>query len=278
MHSILFQLGSLPPIRTYGVCMALGFLGGWLAAHRLSRKTGQNAEYLSSLVTWLMLAAIVGARLAYVIEHWRSEFADHLAAIARVDQGGLMFYGGLIGAALLMVSYARVYRRQFLALTDLIVTVLPLGHMFGRLGCFFHGCCYGKITDSFLGVCFPRESPAWYEQVAAVPPLLAPTAPQSLPVIPTQLIEAAANALLFVVLYRLYPRSYKTPGLLSGIYLLSYAVLRFAVEYLRGDPRVAFGPFSVGQVISLGIFMCGLGCLWRARGQGGRTPEGVAEA
>ena len=270
MHSILIQFGSFPPLRSYGLCMALGFLLGWLAAVRLCKRTAQNADALSSLLTWLMLSAVFGARTAYVLEHWSTEFAGHPLSILRVDQGGLMFYGGLIAAALVLIVYTRVYRQHLFQVTDLVLAVVPLGHALGRIGCFMHGCCYGKITDSWIGVCFPKESPAWWEQVSAVPPLLERAALKSLPVIPTQLIEAAANALLFALLFTLYPRKHEARGFISGCYLIGYALLRFGIEYLRGDPRLAVGPFSISQTISLGLLALGVGCLVYAR-RAGRT-------
>jgi len=241
--------------------MALGFLLGWWAAVRLCKRTGQNADNLSSLLTWLMLSAVFGARTAYVLEHWSTEFAGHPLSILRVDQGGLMFYGGLIAAAFVLTVYTRVYRQHLFQVTDLVLAVVPLGHALGRVGCFMHGCCYGKITDSWIGVCFPKESPAWWEQLSAVPPLIERTALKSLPVIPTQLIEAAANALLFALLFTLYPRKHTAHGFITGLYLIGYALLRFGIEYLRGDPRLAVGPFSISQTISLGLLTLGAGCL-----------------
>jgi phosphatidylglycerol:prolipoprotein diacylglycerol transferase len=245
--------------------MALGFLFGWQAAVWLCKRTGQDADQLTSLLTWLMLSAVLGARAAYVLEHWTAEFAQHPLDIVRVDQGGLMFYGGLIAAAFVLALYARAHRKHLFQITDLVLAVVPIGHAFGRLGCFMHGCCYGKITRSCVGVAFPAHSPAWYEQVSATPPLLAQTALRSLPVIPTQLIEAAANLVLFIVLYRLYPARHRQRGFITGCYLVSYAALRFGVECLRGDPRLAVGPFSISQTISLGILALGLGCLAYAR-------------
>jgi len=265
MHSVLFQIGFLPPIRAYGLCMALGFLFGWQAAVWLCKRTGQSADQLTALLTWLMLSAVLGARTAYVLEHWTSEFADTPLAILRVDQGGLMFYGGLIAAALVLVLYARVYRMHLFQITDLVLSVVPLGHAFGRLGCFMHGCCYGKLTHSCIGVCFPKESPAWWEQVSATPPLIAQAAMKSLPVIPTQLIESAANLFLFALLYTLYPNHHRQRGFITGCYLVCYATLRFGIEYLRGDPRLAIGPFSISQTISLAILGLGLFCLNYAR-------------
>ncbi len=264
MHSELFQLGPLT-LRAYGLCMALGFLFGWQAAVWLCKRTGQNADQLTSLLTWLMVSAVLGARAAYVLEHWTAEFADNPLSILRIDQGGLMFYGGLVTAAIPLLLHARFYRKHVFEITDLVLAVVPIGHAFGRFGCFMHGCCYGKLTDSCIGVAFPKGSPAWWEQASSEPPLIAQSALNALPVIPTQLIECAANVLLFALLYTLYPKRHLQRGFISGCYLIGYAALRFAIEYLRGDPRLPVGPFSISQTISLGILCLGCGCLAYAR-------------
>ena len=260
MHSELFHIGPFT-LRAFGLCMALGFLLGWQAAVWLCRRTGQNADQLTTLLTWLMVSAIFGARTAYVLEHWSAEFAGNPLAILRVDQGGLMFYGGLLAAAAVLLIYARTHRQALFEITDLVLAVVPMGHAFGRLGCFMHGCCYGKLTTSCIGVAFPKDSPAWWEQASATPPLIAQAALKSLPVIPTQLLESAANFVLFAVLFRLYPRYRKQRGFITGCYLVCYAGLRFCIEFLRGDPRLAVGPFSISQAISFGVLVGGCACL-----------------
>jgi phosphatidylglycerol:prolipoprotein diacylglycerol transferase len=255
MHSELFHLGPFT-LRAFGLLMALGFLAAGYAAVRLARGTHRNADYLSTLVVWLMVAGVIGARLAYVAEHWSSEFAGHLEALYRIDQGGLMFYGGAAGAGVALYLFARLRRERFFELTDLLLAVLPLGHAFGRLGCFMHGCCHGRITASGIGIAFPRHSPAWVLHVQAG--LLPETAACSLPVIPTQLIESAANLTLFAVLFWLYRRHHGRTGLITAIYLMSYAAIRFYVESLRGDLRQPVGPLSISQAISLAVFLAGL--------------------
>lgn len=255
MHSDLFSLGPLT-VHAYGLCMALGFLFAWQAAAWLCKKTSQSSAFLSSLITWIMIGAILGARVAYVLEHWTAEFRDNYAAIFRIDQGGLMFYGGFIGAAIVLFLYSRISRKRLFTITDLLVAVLPLGHAFGRIGCFMHGCCYGRLTKCALGVAFPSGSPAWWEQTQSG--LIGRDAVQALPVLPTQLFEAVANAALFALLFWLYPKHYEKSGVISSFYLCGYGVIRFAMECLRGDPRMAVGPFSIGQAISVGMILLGL--------------------
>jgi len=268
MHSELFHFGPFT-IRAFGLCLAAGFITALWAATRLAARTPhRNTDALSSLALWMLAAGVAGARIAYVAEHWRVEFSEPWArgdilAVLRLDQGGLMFYGGLAGAAVALAVFARVTRDSFFGLADLIVAVLPLGHAFGRLGCFLHGCCYGKVTAAAIGVAFPRHSPAWYDHVGCG--LIHETAARSLPVIPTQLIEAAGNALLFALLASRYRRWSDRPGLVVGVYALGYACLRFGVEALRGDPRMPVGPFTISQAISVALAAFGLALVLRAR-------------
>lgn len=255
MHPDLVSIGFLH-IKTYGACMALGFLAAWQVITWLCRRTGRRAEPLSNLLVLMMATGVVGARAAYVIEHWSGEFARNPAAILRIDQGGLMFYGGFILATLAFLVWCRVRRERILPLIDLFAVVVPLGHAFGRIGCFFYGCCYGRLSHAACAVAFPRGSPAWHEQLRSG--LIASDAAKALPVLPTQLFEAAAVALLFGVLFVFYRRfALRLPGLVCGCYFVGYACIRFGIEVLRGDPRAAVGPFSISQTISLALLLAG---------------------
>ena len=265
MHSELFELGGIP-LHMYGLCMAIGFLLAWRAMVYLRKRTNQPYEDLATLLTSVMISSVLGARAAYVIEHWSGEFAHNPMAIFRIDQGGLMFYGGLIAALVLCIGYALYNKMNFFDIGDVTATAVPIGQFFGRLGCFMHGCCYGDRTDGWYGVCFPKGSPAWHEQVSSG--LLSHTATKALPVIPTQLIESFATLVLFAVLFVLYPRHYKERGFVGGCYLMGYAILRFIIEYVRGDPRAVVGPFSIGQTISILIFLCGVACMVWAKTKG----------
>ena len=263
MHSILLQIGPLT-LKAYGAMMALGFAAAWYAMVRLGRGTRRDADYCATLCVVLMLSGVAGARLAYVAEHWTAEFAGHPWRIVRIDQGGVMFYGGVAAATLALLLFVRRRRDRLFEVADLVLVALPLGHAFGRIGCFLHGCCHGRVWHGPLAVVFPADSPAWDVQCAARQIL--PTAPRSLPVVPTQLFEAAANLALFACLYVLYPRVKRRSGVVAAIYLLAYPAIRFAIEPFRGDIRMPVGPFSVGQAASLVLFAFGALLLaWRLR-------------
>ena len=256
MHPELFSLGPLS-VKTYGVFMALGFCGAWQILSWLCRRSGRAVDPVSNLLVLMMVSGVVGSRIAYVIEHWEREFAANPASIIRVDQGGLMFYGGLILALAVFMVYCRGKKEKVVEMADLFAVVLPLGHAFGRIGCFFFGCCYGKVSDVACAVVFPRGSPAWHEQIGKG--ILPSTANGSRPVLPTQIFEAVALFALFGVLLWLYCRfSRKMAGIVSGVYLIGYAVIRFCLEFLRGDPRATLGWLSIGQTISAFILLSGL--------------------
>lgn len=252
MFPDLIDIGFLH-LKTYGACMATGFMVCWWILEKL---TGRKD--LGDLLMRLIIGGVIGARIAYVIEHWQSEFAAAPAKIIRVDQGGLMFYGGFILSLLLFFHWCRTKKENTLALSDLFSVILPLGHAFGRIGCFFFGCCYGRDSDAWCAVTFPEGSPSWYEHGRRM-----------VSVLPTQLFEAGALLVLFASLLALHLRARKNgslltarPGFLTGVYMISYAVIRFIIEYMRGDPRAAVGPFSISQTIS--IALAALGCAFIA--------------
>ena len=250
MHPELLNLGPLS-IKTYGACMAAGFAICWWLIEKLSGR-----KDLGNLLVALMISGVVGSRIAYVIENWNSQFAGNPVQVLRIWEGGLVFYGGLILAIVTYFIWCRFAKLSALATADLLCAVLPLGHAFGRIGCFFYGCCYGKLSSSPLAVSFPVHSPAWYEQLHAG--LITTDAKGSLPVLPTELFEAGALLALFAVVVTVYVKfSRGRTGIVAGTYLALYALIRFGLEYLRGDPRAAVGPLSIGQTISLGIFLAG---------------------
>ena len=252
MHPDLFSIGFLH-VKTYGCCMALGFFVAWQVLVYLCKRVGRPFESIGNLLIALMVSGVVGSRIAYVIEHWHAEFASRPMDVIRVDQGGLMFYGGLILATVVFACWCMFKRENPLAVGDLLCVAIPVGHAFGRIGCFFYGCCYGKQSASALAVSFPRGSPAWYEQLNLGQ--ISSMAKESLTVLPTQLFEAAANALLFAVLFAFYRRF---RGGTTALYLIGYAVIRFSMEYVRGDPRAAVGPFSISQTISIALLVTGV--------------------
>ena len=257
MYPTLFTIGPLT-VRSFGLMVALGFLTAYYAMSRLARRgfvENLPEEGVSQLVLCTMLGGAFGARTAYVCEHWSSEYAGlPFTEVFRFDKGGLMFYGGLIGAIAVIAFFAHAKKIRLIRILDLCAAVLPLGHAFGRIGCFLNGCCFGRVCDSAISVTYPANSQVWWEQVRGG--LIGRGAAEALPVLPSQLIEAAANLILFAALFA-WARKKPAEGLIGGTYLVAYAVIRFFTETLRSDPRMMVGPFTISQFISLVVFAAG---------------------
>lgn len=252
MHPDLFDIGIIH-IRTYGACMAIGFFLSVMVIERFYKKNhGRQDRTLNTLFLALMISGVIGSRIAYVIEHWKAEFAAEPLRVFEIWNGGLMFYGGLVLALIVFVYWCFHYKRNMLEMANLLAVAVPLGHACGRVGCFFYGCCYGKLSDLPVAVRFPRFSPAWHEQY--MNGLISYKAQFALPVLPVQLFEAGALMLLFIFLYFVYVRFRRHT---AGLYLMLYAVIRFQLEGFRGDPRAVIGPFSISQAISLAMFVLG---------------------
>ena len=168
-----------------------------------------------------------------------------------------MFYGGLVLALVVFFAWCLQRRESILGMSDLLSAVVPLGHAFGRVGCFFYGCCYGRDSDAWCAVTFPAGSPSWYEHGQRL-----------VSVLPTQLFEAAALLVLFAVLMAIWRIPERRRGLVTGVYMIGYAAIRFGMEYLRGDPRAAVGPFSISQTISIGLACVGAAFILAGRHAG----------
>ncbi len=159
------------PIRGYGVMLLAGIVSGVGMAIYRARRGGVDPEVILSLAIWLVVFGVVGARLFYVIEYWDEKFAgrglrDTLLEIANIPQGGLVVYGGFIGACLGFVIFMRKHRLPLLAMADVVAPSLMIGLAFGRIGCLMNGCCYGGQTDLPWHVTFPANSPPYVDQAA----------------------------------------------------------------------------------------------------------------
>jgi len=219
MHPIAFQWGSLS-IHWYGVMVALGFLAGLWTAGRRGLRAGVAAEKIADLGPWLIVGAIAGARTLYVISYWRESFMGKpLWEIFAVWQGGLVYYGGLIGASLACIFYARWKDLPLWKLADILAPSIALGYVFGRIGCLLNGCCYGRACDLPWAIRFPPGNPL---------------NPPTHPVHPTEVYESLLNLGLYGALAWVFRRR-KFDGQVFGVYLVGYALLRSFVEMFRGD-------------------------------------------
>ena len=256
MQPYLFSIGPIH-VHAYGFLMALGFAVGLLHWVILGRNRGYDHALCTELMIWVMVSGIVGARLAYILGHFPM-FLEQPERLFRLDQGGLVFYGGVVGATLAVVLFARKHKLALLPLGDFTLTAVPLSHAFGRVGCFLHSCCYGALCrSSDCGVAFPRLSQPWHHHVQSG--WLEANAQQSLPVYPVQLYEAGYNLVVYLALLWMFRRQPRA-GFTTALYLVLYAVGRFVLEFWRGDhaSRASWAGFSPGQLVSVPLAVTGV--------------------
>ncbi len=242
MHPVLFELFGFQ-IPAFGVMMALAFLVSvWWLMHR-ARQAGENPDTYLEAAPWLIIAALVGARLFYFV--WFPETFLKDPAGALLDRGGLVWYGGLIGIILGMLVFTRIRKIPFYKFTDLVTPSGALGLAIGRIGCFLAGCCYGGPCALPWAVVYP----AGHE-----------THPH--PVHPAPLYESAAALVLAFLLVRIF-RVQPAPGITSWSFVAGYGVIRFLMEYIRGDRLIWFHALdlSASQVVSLLGILLGLGMI-----------------
>ncbi len=260
MNPVFFEAGPLT-IHWYGVFMALAFAAGFTNWLILGRARGFNAVFCSDLLFWVMLAGVLGARLTYVLSDL-DFYLRNPSHIYRIHEGGLIFYGGFIGATAAVCLFARKRGIRILALGDFVCTSLPLGHAIGRIGCFMNGCCFGAPTETAPGCTFPHGSLPWHRQRYDLN-LIDDSALRSLPVHPVQLYETGTNLLVYALLVFLFLRV-KRPGIVTGAYFLAYPPARLLLENLRGTERLMSGQVSAAQWLSILLMAVGLAILVRS--------------
>lgn len=243
MLPTLLHLGPLT-LHTYGLLIAIGFLLGMAVLKRTAKPLGILGDSVDRLAVLMLVSGIVGARLMfYAVDGFQAFRADPLS-IFRIWEGGLVFYGGVGGSVIAAALYARRRKIRFLSLGDALVPPLLIAHSFGRLGCLAAGCCYGRAAGHWPGITFLNPESL---------------APRYVPLLPTQPLESLALFLLFLASYQLFKRSAPT-GRVSAFYLCGYAMVRFLMEFMRGDDRglPVFG-LPPSQAVALVLFVAGIG-------------------
>jgi phosphatidylglycerol---prolipoprotein diacylglyceryl transferase len=249
VHPIAFNLGSVP-IHWYGILVALGFMAGFWTANRRAPLDGLRSESVADIGPWLIIGGLLGARTLYVITYWKDDFANGpWTNILDIRQGGLVYYGGFICAALCGALYIRKNKLPIWKMADALAPSIALGHAFGRLGCLMTGCCYGKACDLPWGIQFPAEHITHPDHVH-----------------PTQIYEFLFNFALYAGLEWQY-RCKRFDGQIFSIYLIAYALLRAVNELFRGDyePSKHLGFLTPGQLTGIVILTAGLGLWYYAR-------------
>ncbi len=246
MHPILFKLFGIE-IPSFGVMMALGFLAALYWVVRRAKAMGEDPESFLGVAPWLIIAAVVGARLCYFLFFPDIFWADPLSAI--LSRGGLVWYGGMIGCILALIAFSRTQKIPFFKIGDIIAPPAALGLAFGRIGCFLAGCCFGGPCALPWAVVYPTGHG---------------THPHA--VHPAPLYESFLALVLMSIMLQLGKRWPQT-GVISWSFVAGYGLIRFFIEYTRGDRLIWLDALnlSASQTISLVGVLIGLIMLIRIK-------------
>jgi phosphatidylglycerol:prolipoprotein diacylglycerol transferase len=260
MWPTLLKLGPVA-LNSYGLMIAIGFLTALHFIQKETSKQGINPDVMNTAAFWSLILGIAGTRVLHILM-FPSDYSwnDPVGWIA-IWRGGLVFQGGPPVVMVFLYFYLKKKKVPFLKVVDIAGVYLPLAHAIGRLGCFFKGCCYGKVTDVAWGVSFPRwprdvtlpaeDSPAYLDQLGHR--LVASSDLWSAPVHATQLYESAGLVLIAGLLFVMRKKWHPFDGVVLPAYLALYGVLRFVVEIYRGDnnPTMFNNSISEQQLFSL---------------------------
>ena len=238
MHPILLELGPLT-VYTYGLLLAAAYLLGLKLAMVRAQARGLDHARVLDLGIYIIISALVGAKLLLVVTDYKAFIGDPRELLTLARSGGV-FYGGLILAVTVALWYIRKVGLPLWTTCDVFAPGIALGHVIGRLGCLFAGCCYGKPATLPWAITFTNPDAA--QNVGT---------PLGVPLHPTQLYEAGAELLILLVLLATERKGRPFAGRTFWLYLFLYAVSRFVIEFYRGDERGNVGIFSTSQFISL---------------------------
>jgi phosphatidylglycerol:prolipoprotein diacylglycerol transferase len=272
MHPVLVRIGNFD-VAFYGPLIAIGVLVAVFVAVRRAKTVGLSTDLVLDLTFYSVIIGFVGSRVFFILQDLRG-FAEAPRDYIFTRQG-YVFFGGLVPALAFAIWYLRKKQADPWQVGDVAAPSIALGHMFGRIGCFFSGCCYGRLCPpgwESWGVTFPKVTdPATGEVIFSFSymdhlarGLIGPDAVRSLPIFPTQLYEATANFLVFLGLTWLWRRRRFRGQIFAG-YLMAYGIARFLLEFLRGDydEQALFSLLQRGQMsqvfsltaVGVGVFL-----------------------
>ena len=237
MYNEILTIGPVT-IHGYGLMIGLGVAAALLMGDYRSKKFGLQGDYIYGMTFSAVILGFMAARILFIITEWENFLQNPMQYLAGA---GFVVYGGIIGGALTIYGYCKIKKIDMLAYLDLMIPSVALAQALGRIGCFLAGCCYGKETDSFLGVVFTNSD----------------FAPNGVKLLPTQLIMAAGDFVIMAVLLW-YASKKPMRGKTSMLYLILYSIGRFAVEFLRNDDRGSVGVLSTSQFIAIFTLVAGI--------------------
>jgi phosphatidylglycerol:prolipoprotein diacylglycerol transferase len=238
MYPRLLELGPIT-VYTYGVLLAAAYLLGLKLAMNRAKALGLDSVRILDLGIYIIISALIGAKLLLLVTDFQSFRSDPRELLTLARSGGV-FYGGLILAVTVALWYIRRSGLPLWTTCDVFAPGIALGHVIGRFGCFFAGCCWGRETTVPWAITF--SDPFAAANVGT---------PLGVHLHPTQLYEAGAESLILLALLLTEKRGKPYPGRTFWLYILLYAITRYIIEIFRGDPRGSVGIFSTSQFISI---------------------------
>lgn len=249
---VAFELGPLS-VHWYGLMYVCGFAGVyllWLFRIRQYPRyadAGWNSDQVSDLIFYGALGAVIGGRLGYVLFYKPAYYLNNLSEVVFIQEGGMSFHGGLLGVICALLLFSRKIKLPFMQVADFVAPVAPLGLFFGRMGNFINQELWGKTTDLPWGMVFSNGGP--------------------MPRHPSMVYEAILEGLVLLVVIWLIARKQRPYGVLSGVFLIGYALSRMLVEFVRVPDQhlnyLLFDWVTMGQVLSLPMLILGLFLVFR---------------
>jgi phosphatidylglycerol---prolipoprotein diacylglyceryl transferase len=235
MYPIFFEIFNIK-IYTYGFFVAMGFLAGITLAKKEALRLSEDPEKITDLCFYILLFSIIGARIFYVFTNPELYIRRPLE-IFKLWNGGLVFYGGFLAALVVGIIYVKKHNLSILKTADILSPSIALGHFIGRIGCFFAGCCYGRICELPWAVRFTHEHTL---------------APAGIYLHPTQIYSALSNLIIFIIIMNIR-KFKKLDGQVFLIYVMIYGIMRSIIEIFRGDFRgiMLLHTFSISQLIGI---------------------------
>jgi phosphatidylglycerol:prolipoprotein diacylglycerol transferase len=268
MHPEIFHWGLLH-LRSYGLMMAIAFVVGTFLALREARRMSLDEDRVINVILVTLVCAVIGARMLYVLEHL-PEFRREWTSVLALWQGGLTLYGGIVAGTFAGLVMAKRMRLPVWVTADALTPALALGTMFGRIGCFLNGCCYGRPTKLPWGVVFPHDSFASLEF-------------GSQPVHPSQLYNALAGLVLFALFQGLRKR-FRVPGVMFWTFVILFALVRIPLDFTRTYEtnsvilRLAGADVTESQMTSAVMILFGTLMILRLRRSAPHEPLAAAAA
>lgn len=236
-------------LHMYGIMIAIGYISAFLISEKRAKKQGLNPDILYGIFWCAVFGGALGSKILYYTVNIRQVIAN--PSIIFNFRNGWVVYGGIIGGVFASFLYCRIKKVDFVAYLDLVLPAVAFAQGCGRIGCFFAGCCYGRETESVLGITYSHSN----------------FAPNGVKLIPTQIYSSIGDfAIAFLLMA--YARKKPAKGKVAAGYCVLYSVGRFIIEMFRNDYRGEYGPLSTSQLISVFILAIGIGMyVWAAKRQ-----------